>query len=532
MADRPNILFLLSDQHSYRFLSALAPERGGEPCRTPALDRLIESGVYCSSAYCQMALCTPSRTALLTGRHVHRAPVLWPETPTFASHLGAEGYATAAVGKMHLPGARQYAGFAARPYGDFAAPSPGHQKDPLSLPGVRDHIFMPSIIEDVGISDIPESMFQEQFVVRESMAWLREQSSAQPAEPWLLYASFVHPHFPMNAPRRFCQRYWPDGVTSPRIGPGGDGWEHPSTQAALCANGGESQGHFCADITSEQTLRARAAYFACVDHLDEIIGDFLALLEHDGLLDNTIVVYTSDHGELGGEHGLWWKQTWHEASVRVPLIISTPEHRRGESAPIVVDDPVSLGDLFPTLCGLVGASVPEGLDGADLSAVVRGGDARAMPERPGVLVENLNAYPAPGLEYRLLRSARYKYIAFNQYQDLAFDLLEDPHEQRNLLDGAEDVVAEELERMRAVIYANFSFDSAVESMQRERAEFMRRYPSRIRPTTSNQIMRGDGILVEADQPLYYPDIASEDPRMDFADSPQKRRAPRRVRWSS
>ena len=282
----------------------------------------------------------------------------------------------------------------------------------------------------------------------------------------------------------------------------------------------------------EEMLRARAAYFAGVDTLDEILGDFLAVLKADGLLDRTVIVYSSDHGELAGEHGLFWKNTWHEAATRVPLIFSLPEHRSGELAASEIVQPVSLADLFPTLCGLVEASVPEGLDGADLSAVVRGGGAAAMVERPGVLVENLNAYPAPGLEYRILRSARYKYIAFNQYQDLAFDLLEDPHEQHNLLGEAEGVVAEELERLRAAIYADFSFESAVESMQRERAEFMRRYPSRIRPATSNQIMRGDGILVEADQPLYYPAIASEDPRMDFADSPQQCRTPRRVRWSS
>ena len=530
--DRPNILFLLSDQHSYRFLSSLPPERGGEPCRTPALDQLARQGLRFDAAYCQTPLCTPSRTSLLAGRHAHRCPVLWPETPTFASQLGVHGYATAAVGKMHLPGSRQYAGFSARPYGDFNAPSPSHQKDPLSLPGVRDHIFMPSIIEDVGISDIPESMLQEQYVVRESLAWLREQRNAASEQPWLLYASFVHPHFPMNAPRRFCERYWPKGVTPPKVSAGGDGQDHPSTQGALRALGGESQGHYCADITPEQTLRARAAYFACVDHLDEIIGDFLALLERDGLLDNTIVVYTSDHGELGGEHGLWWKQTWHEASARVPLIISTPAHRRGEVAPTVIDDPVSLGDLFPTLCGLADAAPPGDLDGADLSPVLRGEACPALAERPGVFVENLNPHAGAGTEYRLIRSARYKYIAFNECDDLAFDMLEDPDEQRNLMGRAQGEVADELAQLRSAIYADFAFPEAMESLRRERAEFVRRFPSRIKSSTSNQIMRGDGMLVEADQPLDCPHIASEDPRMDFADCPQERRAPRRVRWTS
>ena len=308
--------------------------------------------------------------------------------------------------------------------------------------------------------------------------------------------------------------------------------DHPSTQAALRADGGESQGHYCADITEEQTLRARAAYFACVDHLDEIIGDFLALLERDGLLDNTIVVYTSDHGELGGEHGLWWKQTWNEASIRVPLIISTPAHRRGEQPATIIDDPVSLGDLFTTLCGLAGVPVPEGLDGLDLTSAVRGEHCPALAERPGVFVENLNPYPAAGREYRLMRSPRYKYIAFNECEDLAFDLLEDPDEQHNIAGRTSGEGTDELERLREAIYADFSFGSAIESVRREQSEFAGRYPSRVKLSTSTQIMRGDGVLVEADQPLFQPDIASEDPRMDFTDCPQERRTPRRVRWPS
>ena len=95
-------------------------------------------------------------------------------------------------------------------------------------------------------------------------------------------------------------------------------------------------------------MNARAAYFACVDFLDEMIGDFLALLQRDGLLDNTIIVYTSDHGEMAGEHGLFWKNTWHEASARVPLIVSTPAQRSDTQPAREVTTPVSLADLFPT----------------------------------------------------------------------------------------------------------------------------------------------------------------------------------------
>ena len=128
MSKSPNILFLLSDEHSFRFLSSRSYECGGEPCQTPTLDRLISQGAHFNTAYCQMPLCVPSRIALLSGRYPSNCPTLWPDTPTFASHLGRYGYATATVGKMHLIGSLQHAGFGARPYGDFTGPSPAHQK--------------------------------------------------------------------------------------------------------------------------------------------------------------------------------------------------------------------------------------------------------------------------------------------------------------------------------------------------------------------------------------------------------------------
>ena len=523
MVARPNILFLFSDEHSFRFLSSRSPERGGEPCRTPCLDRLVDQGVHFETAYCQVPLCTPSRMSMLSGRHPHLCPVLDPGVPTFASHLDAHGYATAALGKMHLPGSCQYAGFGTRPYGDFAAPSPGHQKDPLALPGVRDHIFMPSIIDDVGLSDIPEAMLQEQVVAREATAWIREHEHASPEQPWLAYCSFVHPHFPMNAARRFFERYYPEGVSAPWVGRSGDSRDHPSTLEALRSDSGESQGHPTEEITAEQTLRARAAYVACVDQLDEIIGDFLAILERDGLLDNTVIIYTSDHGELAGEHGLWWKQTWHEASVRVPLIVSLPEHRKNQLPPAEIATPVSLGDIFPTLCGLTDTPLLEDLDGIDLAPAVVGDACPALEARPGVIVEHV------GKGYRMIRSQRYKYIAFRTGQDLAFDLVDDGDEQRNLLDSATGDVAAELDKLKSMLFDGFDFEEAIESTGRERVQYQQRYPSRIKPKTCNQIMRGDGMLVEVDQPLDCPDVVSQDPRRDFSDYPQQRRASRRRR---
>lgn len=528
MKKRPNILFLLSDEHSFRFLSSRKIEDGGEPCQTPTLDRLAEKGVNFDTAYCHAPVCITSRMSLLTGRYISHCPAIWPDTVTLASHFGANGYATAAVGKMHLAGSRQFVGFDARPYGDFTAPSPAHQKDPLFLPGNRDHIFMPSVIDDAGLSDIPESLLQEQMVVRESMAWLREHHHRSPDQPWLLYASFAHPHFPMNAPRRFFERYHPDGVTSPKVGKQGDAHNHPAMRGALRAEAAESQGHPMEEISQAQTQRARAAYFACVDHLDEIIGDFLALLDRDGLLDNTIIVYTSDHGELAGEHGLWFKRTWHEASTRIPLIISLPDHRTGRLSPARIPDPVSLVDLFPTLCGLTAISIPPDLDGLNLSPAIQGQACPDLQRRPGVIVEQLERFNQPGTEYRMIRSPQYKYVAFNRCPHLAYDLIADPDEQHNLL-ATGNQNHPELQRLGDFLLDKFDFEASLGYLEQQRGAFNRQYPARISPHTSNQILRGDGMLVEADGPLNMPDIVSEDPRLDFDDFPRAPRSTRRRR---
>jgi choline-sulfatase len=521
MSNDLNILLLLSDEHSFRFLSARESRRGGEPCHTPTLDRLIDQGANCDAAYCQMPLCTPSRMSMLTGRHSHRCgawgngSVLSPDLPTMGSHLGRHGYATATVGKMHLGGSLQHAGFGARPYGDFGGP-PGHQLDPLDRMADRQGepgMAMRSRTLDAGVSQIPESLLQEQMVARESLAWLRQHRHRQPDTPWMLMASFSRPHFPLTAPRRFFDRYYPAGVTPPRVARhSSDSADHPMTESAI-------RGFRTDEIGDQEMLRARAAYFACVDTLDEIIGDFLALLERDGLLDNTLIVYTSDHGELAGEHGLFWKNTWHEAATRVPLIFSLPEHRSGELAATEIAQPVSLADLFPTLCGLSQVPLPPEMDGLDLADAVRGRGCLPLAERPGVICESLSPRWGKGTEFRMIRTADCKYIAFRGCEDLAFDLQADPDELVNLVARATTAAeVSRLDSLRASVLDGFDFDRA-EVMRLDSKRLAERFPARVRPRHPNQILRGDGLLVEADSPLYSPDVVSSDPGQDFDDYP-------------
>ncbi len=518
MPNRPNILFLLSDEHAYRYLSARSAQDGGEPCHTPTLDSLIEQGAHLSTAYCSMPLCTPSRISMLCGRHSHRcgawgnASILDPQLPTFASHLSQNGYATCTVGKMHLGGTLQHAGFQARPYGDFGGPC-GHQSDPLRhYRNDADSLRQRTL--DAGVSEVPESLLQEHMVVRQSTAWLREQRHAHPNQPWLLLASFSRPHFPLTAPRRFFERYYPQGVTPPRVARSGDAQNHPMTTGAVA-------GFRTDEIAAEEGRKARAAYFACVDQLDEILGDFLAVLQRDGLLDNTVIIYTSDHGELAGEHGLWWKNTWHEAACRVPFIVSLPQHRGGQLAPVEIAQPTSLVDLFPTLCGLSATPLAAHLDGIDLAPAISGHPCPALQQRPAVITESLSLRWGAGTEFRTARSPRYKYVAFRGCDDLAFDLQDDPDEQHNLVGRATGKTADDLDTLRTCIYQDFNFDAVEERRQREQAALKDKYPQRVHPKTPNQILRGDGVLVEADQPLYQAQVVSAQPQNDFDDFTQE-----------
>lgn len=504
----PNVLLLLSDQHAFRYLSHLTPEQGGEPVRTPTLDLLAQTSAYFQNAYCQVPVCTASRMCLLTGRDQENCSawqngaVLPPSVPTMPAHLAqAAGYETCLVGKMHFGGSLQFNGFRHRPYGDIAGDlwMCSHQADPIpGAPQADDPSYR-------GVTTIPESMLQEQVVVRESLAFLREHRHRASSQPWFLCASFSRPHAPFTAPARHVDRYWPDRVTPPRVGRSGDTVDHPLTAAFRATHGFDQ-------TTREQILRSRAAYFACVDYLDEVLGDFLAVLEHAGFLDNTIVIYTSDHGEMCGEHGLWTKTLWHEASVRVPLMVQLPEHRQGVLAPQSVQTPVSLGDVFPTLCDLVGIEQPADLDGADLSDAIR----RAMePVDHQVIAQYLIPQVADGTQWRMVRQGRYKYVAFQNAPELLFDLDRDPDEQVNLAsDSAYDEV---LRALRAQVPEDLF--AAAEAKREADEQLHQTYGSRVHAQTSNQLVLPDGRIVEADTALYQPVVLTERPQEAFDDWP-------------
>ena len=485
MAQKPNILFLMSDEHSPHAIGC----EGNSIVQTPNLDRLAVSGTYFESTYCQVPLCTPSRMCMLTGQYAHRCSawnngsVLFPEHLTMPAHFAQHGYATALVGKMHFGGKEQLNGFQSRPYGDLRGYA-GHQTDPLKTPpGVRERTRL------AGITEIPTSLLQERVINTETLEHLRSQPSEQ---PWFLLASYSRPHFPLTAPKRLFDKYWPDNVDMPNVPP-----RHLEQTHRFAK--GLRDNFKTEEFTPEEIRKARAAYYACCEFLDESIGDLLTLLERDGLLDNTIIVYTTDHGEMAGEHGQWWKSSYYEAAARIPLIVWDRHLQQSHGTRVTA--PVELNDLFPTLCARAGIPIPEGLDGADLTNLMSG---NAEGWRDTAITEYwANQTTGP---MRMLRTPRYKYIAFPEDASLLFDLETDPDEFENL---AGQAAYRDLEAsLHEQLMEGFSWESVAEQMATDKVR-SRDFKEPWGKGTPNQYTLPDGRVVDAETCLYRPSVREE-----------------------
>jgi choline-sulfatase len=520
--ERPNVLFLMSDEHSFRCQSRL-DDAVGEPVETPALDGIAGSGTTFEQTYCPYPLCVPSRQCMLTGKEVQNcaawANYLEPEHTTLPERFRDEGWETCLVGKMHLGGERQFAGFEHRPYGDLTGDS-GENPEPIDPEKVttyptRQAIDKGTRIPGAGATEIPETMLQEQVTKNETLAWVREQE-ARSEEPWFVTASFLRPHFPLTAPRRHFERYWDtaadeptDRLTEPKVGREGDFADHPFTAAM-------EAGFETGEFDEHAVMKARAGYFACVDYLDEIIGDLLSTLEREGYLENTVVVYASDHGEVNGEHGQWWKQAPWESSARVPMYVQTPAQRAGEVDAHAVETPTSLTDLFPTLCGLVDIDAPDDIDGVDLSTAVETG---AEPDRGPVVCDKFNDNWGADVEWRMVRDGDYKYVGFRDAPELLFDMAADPRETENLAPDAAGEDREALQRLRSFVADTVDWEENARRRERDQREFEEEHALGIPTGTGNAYHLPDGRVVDAMTPIYHPHVITDNPERAYEDYP-------------
>lgn len=456
-----NVLYLLSDQHRQRALGVC-----GDPfAKTPNLDRLATEGVRFDNAYCPYPVCTPSRAAMLTGTWNHNNGVVnnatpWPwQIKTMAHHFGRQGYATGLIGKMHFVDAQTH-GFDYRldfnDWYQYLGPKTKLYADELSransgsgLPQIddlwRDHgdpwIGHRTLDNRQGFvlvgeaSKIEEKDQFESFVARETIRFLKNFGTKH---PFFLISSYLKPHDPFLPPTRFASQFRAEDMKLPptfnRLRPGQpDAETVPKVIRALAARHAPTP-----EVADEAMARQRIAmYYANLAFLDDVLGTVMNALRELGLADDTLVIYSSDHGEMLAEHGLWQKSLFYEPSGSVPLIFKGPGIARAGS---VCKTPVTQVGLAPTLleaCGLSGS----GFDEPSFFPLVA--DTAAAWNRPAFAEYALKTKDA---RY-MIRKGDWKFNHWiNDIPEL-YNLHDDPKEIRNLaLDPKYRSTAESLKK--------------------------------------------------------------------------------------
>ena len=407
---------LMGDQHPV-FMTGCY----GHPLvRTPAMDSIAKRGVTFDAAYCPSPLSAPSRAAMMTGRHVHTVEVwdnaspLRSDWPTFLHSFRAAGYRTILCGKMHFVGPDQHHGFEERWTQDIY---PSTFDWTISN---REKVFVKPRGTGQGRHRVYESgmgwtadMDYDEEVAFRALTGLRAIAREGVPRPFFLCVSFNGPHYPFSAPKQYWDLYRDEDIELPQLPDGYQSKDHPVVQWVRAAT------HLEEPVPEEICRRARHATLGRITMLDDYLNHILAELSDTGMADNTIVLYTSDHGDMMGEHGMWFKCTAYEWSSRVPLVISGPGIRTARSA-----EPVNLLDLGPTLCSLVGIEqVYPKSDGRDLSSLITG-------ERADQNGESIIEYYGDGTwrGWRTIRSGNLKLTYAPGYEPLMFDLEKDPYE--------------------------------------------------------------------------------------------------------
>jgi choline-sulfatase len=418
---QPNIILIFSDQHRHDWT-------GCADCGlvdTPNLDALSRRGTRFSAASCNAPLCGPSRMSMLTGRQPFRNRVyinedcLDPNAPTMAHALGLAGYETVLCGRMHFMGPDHRHGFQKRLVGDICRSFPGSQMtDYGQRAGSAGNI--PKAIQHAGPGDSPVLRYDEDV----TRAFERFVSDRSPDSPLFATVGWYGPHHPFVAPpelyelaRERMQGDVPisDELTHPWLA---DLKRHEKVP----------------DLTPERVAMVRTNYAGMIDLMDRRIGRVLDAAR--SLPGETVIVYASDHGEMACDHGLLGKGCFFEASVGVPLIfapLGESSTDTGIAPGNVVDAPVSLVDLAPTLCAMGGAKELPFVDGQDLSPLMVSDSepGRAWTDR--AIFSELAILFADRTPMRMIRRGNHKLAYYHRYESpMLFDLAADPHEQTDL----------------------------------------------------------------------------------------------------
>ncbi len=457
MADsQPNILIVMVDQLAPRFL----PIHGHPVVKAPNLVRLAARGTVFERAYCNSPLCSPSRTAFMTGALPSRtggydnAAEFRADIPTFAHYLRRLGYRTVLSGKMHFCGPDQLHGFEERLTTDIYPADYGWTPDwerPTERPSWYHNM---SSVTEAGLCIRTNQMDFDEEVAFAAERAIYDHVRSRDRRPFLLVASLTHPHDPFAITRPYWDLYPRAAIDAPRVGLGDVPLDpHTARIRHVCAMDAEP-------VTAEQVRNARHAYYGAIAFCDAQLGRLMDALDATGL-DDTVVLFLGDHGEMLGERGLWYKMSFFEGACRVPLVVSAP----GRFAPGRVAAAVSLVDVLPTLVEIAGG---------DLDHLASPVDGRSL--LPHLLGQGghddvSGEYLAEGAVAPLvmLRRGRWKFIHSPADPDQLYDLDADPEELRNL--AGEAAAAGRLAEFRAEVARRWDLaglDRAVRDSQRRR----------------------------------------------------------------
>jgi choline-sulfatase len=428
---RPNILLIMADQLAAPFLAV-----HGGPAVTPNIDRLVSEGVTFTSAYSNSPLCAPARFLMMSGQlnskigAYDNASEFPASVPTFAHHLRAAGYQTSLVGKMHFVGPDQLHGYEERLTTDIYPADFGWTPNWGDPDGRFDWWFhnMDSVV-DAGIADVSNQLDYDDDVGHHAVRKLRDLARTSDPRPWMMTVSFTHPHDPYVARREFWDLYDHESVPMPSIGELPDDEIDPHSRRLRRVIAADRT-----EVTDEQIRVARHAYLANVSYVDHHVGKLLDVVECHGMADDTVVVFTADHGDMLGERGLWYKMSYFENACRIPLIV----RMRGVDGGSSNRSHVSLLDIAPTLLDLAGSERPEAMDGTSILPLLDGATD------PGRVV--VGEYMGEGAvaPIFLIRRGRWKFVWSRPDGAQLFDLEADPLELCNLVGDLDvtDVVAD------------------------------------------------------------------------------------------
>ena len=432
-ARRPNVLFIMVDEMRWDALHC-----AGHPVvETPNLDRLASQGVRFANAYTVSPVCSPSRASAFTGRYAHVHGMTINGTcarrgeiylPTILRHYG---YHTSIVGKLHYEPRRFSFGF--DEFVSFRGEGPTPERglnahlrrkygSPAPFPSVPGTCPWPDdpLGRDVGVFRHADEDFETEWLTARSIDYLR--SRRDKPEPWFLFTSYLKPHSPSVLPQRWFSKYDPDKIPVPQL---------PPEAKALRAAARNGKRHV---IDDERMLRVMSAiYYGAIAEVDACVGRLLDELDRLGMADNSVVLFTADHGNMLGDRARFFKGVMYEGSTHVPLLwrgVRGAAENRGRVEPKIIENT----DLAPALLEAAGLPVPAGMQGRSFLRLARGGD-------PG-----WKDHCFSQLRNAMVRTPGYKFI--DNSLDLSgtmelYDMRNDPRETRNL--AAEPAQRERIE---------------------------------------------------------------------------------------